>query len=256
MYLTIDDITIYYEKYGSSKKTILILPGWGNTSQTFHNIISFFKTNYTIYIIDYPAFGKSPLPNRDLTIYDYATLIQKFLIKENIQNPIVIAHSFGGRITTVLTGLNKVEIDKLILIDIASIKPKKTLKRFLKEKTYKCLKKVIRLLPPLKQEVIHQKLLKYFASTDYNSLPPTMYRTFKNIVNEDLTKYLKNIDTEALIIWGEKDLDTPIKDAKKINKLIKNSTLITLKNATHYSYLQYPLLTNNIISCFISEEKD
>ena len=33
MYLTVKDLTIYYEKYGNGKNIILILPGWGNTRE-------------------------------------------------------------------------------------------------------------------------------------------------------------------------------------------------------------------------------
>lgn len=253
MYLKINDLTIYYEKYGNKNKIILILPGWGNTRETFHHMINHFKDEYTIYILDYPGLGKSPIPNKDLTIYDYTELIINFMKELNINNPIIIAHSFGGRITSLLTGHYKLKIDKIILIDIAGIKPKKTLKQLIKQTTYKTLKKIIKLFPKLKQESLNQKLLKVFASTDYKSLPPSMQKTFKNIINEDLTKYFSNIESETLIIWGEKDFDTPLKDAKKINKLIKNSALITYKNATHYSYLQYPYLTNNIIYEFIKE---
>ena len=32
---------IYFEKIGNSNKTILILPGWGNTRETFKYIIIF-----------------------------------------------------------------------------------------------------------------------------------------------------------------------------------------------------------------------
>ena len=38
MYYNKDDYSIYYEKYGKSEKTILILPGWGNTRKTFDYI--------------------------------------------------------------------------------------------------------------------------------------------------------------------------------------------------------------------------
>ena len=74
-----------------------------------------------------------------------------------------------------------------------------------------------------------------------------MQKTFKNIVNEDLTKYLSNIKSETLILWGEKDLSTPLKDAKLLEKKINNSALIVLKNASHFSYLNYIYLTNKII---------
>ena len=114
MYLNINDITIYYETYGDNKKSILILPGWGNTRETFHHIINNFKNNYKIYILDYPALGKSPIPKKTLTIYDYTELIIEFMKKLNIKNPIIIAHSFGGRITTILTGYYKIPIKKLI----------------------------------------------------------------------------------------------------------------------------------------------
>ena len=79
MYFKKNNLLIYYEKFGESKKTILILPGWGNTSSTFKNIINYFKEKYTIYIIDYPGFGNSPIPKEELSIYDYAEAILSFI---------------------------------------------------------------------------------------------------------------------------------------------------------------------------------
>ena len=49
-----------------------------------------------------------------------------------------------------------------------------------------------------------------------------------------------NIKTETLIIWGENDESTPIKDAYKMNKLIKSSGLVVIKGASHFCYLEYP----------------
>ena len=119
----------------------------------------------------------------------------------------------------------------------------------IKEKIYKLLKKIIKILP--NKEKLQKKLINYFGSNDYKSLSPTMHKTFINIINEDLTKYLKNITSETLFIWGEKDQDTPLKDAYKIKNLIRDSALIIYPNASHYSYLDYPILTNNIINEFI-----
>lgn len=253
MYFNNKDVSIYYEKYGDNKETILILPGWGNTRTTFTNIINFFKDNYTIYIIDYPGFGNSPIPEKELTIYDYTNLVRDFLDEMQIKNPIIIAHSFGGRIATLLTGYYKEKIDKIIMIDAASIKPRKSIKAFIKQTTYKVLKKLTYLLPKLKQEYYRQKLLKFFGSTDYQNLPNNMHKTFKNIVNENLIYYLKNIESETLLLWGKLDKDTPLKDGYKMNNLIKNSALIIFPKGNHFSYLQYPYLTNKIIFEFIKE---
>ena len=115
MYFKTNDISLYYEKYGTSQDTILILPGWGNNRTTFFNIINYFKDSYSIYIIDYPGFGNSPIPQKDLTIYDYAILIKKFIKMEIKTSPIIIAHSFGGRIATLLTGYYKEKIKKMTM---------------------------------------------------------------------------------------------------------------------------------------------
>jgi len=254
MFFNTDDITIHYKKYGYKNKTILILPGWGNTSQTFTHIINYFKEDYTIYIMDYPGFGNSPYPNKELDIYDYTNIIRDFIDNFKIINPIIIAHSFGGRLTTLLTGYYKEQINKLILIDIATIKPKKTIKQHIKEKTYKLLKKLTKLLPKLKQEKYKQKLLQIFGSSDYKNLPLNMHKTFKNIINKDLKEYLNYIEQETLIIWGKEDQDTPLKNAYLINKLIKNSSLIIYPKCKHFSYLEEPYLTNKIIDAFINEK--
>ena len=253
MYFNNDKISMYYERYGTKKKTIIILPGWGDTRNTFNHIINYFKDKFTIYIFDYPGFGNSKIPDNDLTIYDYALFIINFIEEKNIENPILIAHSFGGRIATLLTGYYKEKIDKQILIDIAGIKHKSIFK-LIKQTIYKLLSNIIKIFP--NKNILQNKLLKIFASNDYNDLNKEMYTTFKNIVNEDLTNYYKDIDCDTLLIWGELDIDTPLKNALKINKSINNSELIIYKDANHYSYLQYPYLTNRIIEEYIKNRID
>ena len=240
MYYKNNDITIFYKKYGNNPKSILILPGWGDNRNTFNTMINTLKKDYSVYIIDYPYFGNSPLPNKELTIYDYANLIKEFIKDNNIINPIIIAHSFGGRITSILLGKYKIKVKKIILIDVAGIK-RFNIKIFLKQKIYKILKLLINILPKNKQYKYYKKLLNKFSSNDYLNIPVIMKNTFKNIINEDLSKYYKNISTNTIIIWGEKDQDTPLKDAKYLHRIIKNSSLIIFKNTNHFSYINNEL---------------
>ena len=241
------NINIFYEKYGNKKNTILILPGWGNTRPTFNYIIDNIKDFFTIYIIDYPSFGNSPTPTKSLTIYDYAEVIKEFIKAKNIE-PIIIAHSFGGRIVSILEGKYNVKVKKNILIDVAGIK-RKSLKLRLKTIIYKILMKIS---SKKQKEIIRNK----FSSNDYKELNPVMKQTFKNIISEDLTKYYKNINIDTLILWGEKDSDTPLKDAKKLNKIIKNSGLVIFKDTKHFSYLEKSLETLLIIKEFIKKDMD
>lgn len=243
MYYINNDIIISYKKYGNSSKSILILPGWGNNSNTFLSIINNLKKEYSIYIIDYPYFGNSPIPNKELNICDYTNLIYNFIKDNNIINPIILAHSFGGRITSILLSKYKLKVKKLILIDVAGIK-RFNLKIFIKQKIYKIIKILIKLLPKNKQYIYSKKLLLKFGSKDYLNIPLVMRKTFQNIIKVDLRKHYKNITSNTIIIWGDKDYDTPLKDGIYLHKIIKNSTLIVLKNSNHFSYLNN---TNEII---------
>lgn len=256
MYYKTNNISIYYEHYGNknSKKKIVILPGWGNTRESFKYIIDYFKDNYQIYIIDYPGFGNSKFPKDSLTIYDYTEVIIDFLKDLKINNPIIIAHSFGGRIAILLNGYYKIKIDKMIFISTAGIKQKRNIKKTFRLYLYKFLKNLKVFLSKRKRSLYLKKLLLVFGSKDYNDLPNSMKETFKNIVNTDLLMYLKDIESEVLLIWGENDHDTPIKDAFTMNKKIKDSALITISDCGHFCYLEQISLINNIIYEFIKEE--
>lgn len=255
MYLKLKDINLYYEKFGGGKREIVILPGWGETRKTFYPMIRALEQEYTIYIVDYPGFGNTEFPTKSLTIYDYTNLIIDFLNELQIWHPILIGHSFGGRIAITMCGYFQKKIPKIILIDSAGIKPKKTFGAWLKKWIYKFLKKMVKILPFQDKAKHYNRLIQRFGSTDYNNLKPNERETFRNIVNEDLTPYLKQIRSETLLIWGQQDIDTPLKDGIKMNKEIRDSGLVILEKATHFSYLEKSYLVNEIILEFLKAEE-
>lgn len=247
MYFTYEDITIYYEKYGDHKKSIVILPGWGDNRKTFSYMIDFLKNFFTIYILDYPGFGNSPFPNKDLTIYDYSELIYQWIQEIASEDVILIGHSFGGRIITTLLGYYHYSFQNIILMNSAGIKPRKTLTNKIRTFTYKFLKRIKCFVPKKFRNSYQNYLFSKFASKDYKNLDSKMMQTFKNVVNEDLKPYLKYIKAKTLLIWGNLDDATPIQDANTMHKLISNSELVVIDGTNHFTYLQRPQLMNQII---------
>jgi len=247
MNFCVNDFTIYYERYGDKDKNILILPGWGNNRVTFRYLIDILKDNYSVYILDYPGFGNSSFPDRDLELTDYSDLIYNFINTNNINNPTIIAHSFGGRIVIDLFKRFNLDIKNLILMDVAGIKPKKNLWKKIKEKTYKLLKKLRFILPNKIKSIYLEKLIKIFGSSDYSKLDPNIRKTFINIVNFDQKEDIKYINKETLIIWGEFDKDVPLKDGYFINKNIKDSGIIVVPKSGHFPYLDRAYYVNSVI---------
>ena len=133
-------------------------------------------------------------------------------------------------------------LDKLALIDSAGIKPRRGLKYYCRLYRHKLLNLL---------KIHHQA-----GSEDYRKLSPLQRKTFVNIVNEDLSGILDKITLPTLIIWGNKDKETPIYMARKLNRKIRGSGLVVLKNAAHYSYLDFPLRVFLILRSFFAAETE
>ena len=78
---------------------------------------------------------------------------------------------------------------------------------------------------------------KYIGSRDYKAASPIMRQTLVNVVNEDLTKFAREIEEPTLLIWGTNDTEAPINEARELEKVMIDAALIELPG-THYAYLE------------------
>lgn len=220
-----------YLKFGDSKKFLVCLHGWGADLHSFLFLKDYFD-DYTKIFVDFAGFGKTPEPSCVYGVSDYVDELDKLLSKFEIENLVLLGHSFGGRVAVKFAAtITKYPNLKLCLVDAAGIKPKLSLLKKWRIYQYKKLKKKVQ-----KSGKPSEKLLKY-GSNDYKMLSPIMKQTFVNVVNEDLSKYAKTINCDTIIVWGKQDKETKLYMAKKYSRLIKNSKLYILQNAGHFSFL-------------------
>lgn len=240
MTVNINGININYEVYGKeNEKEILMLHGWGANIQSFAPAIKYLSKIFKIYALDFPGFGLSDEPDKGYFVKDYAEIVIEFIKKMDIKSPTLLGHSFGGRVIMKMVGDMGYEPSKIIFVDSAGIKPKRTLNYYFKVYSYKFTKKIINLLfKEEKAKSLIESMRSKKGSTDYNNATENMKKTFINVVNEDLKYCLPNIHVPTLLIWGEKDMDTPLKDAKLIEKLVPDAGLVVFKGTGHYSYLE------------------
>lgn len=239
MNINLDGININYIVQGENRASeIILLHGWGASIEAFAPVYKYLSKKNKVYVIDMPGFGKSEEPPKTYCVLDYSKIILEFINKLDIKNPTLIGHSFGGRVIMKLVGELRYTPKNIILVDSAGIKPRRKLSYYVKVYSYKLAKNFAKLLfSKEKSEKIIDNMRKNKGSTDYKNASDNMRSVFVNVVNEDLRYTLPNIKVPTLLIWGEKDLDTPLKDAKIIEKLVPDSGLVVLKGAGHYSYL-------------------
>ncbi len=226
-----DKQKIYYQKLGSGTP-IIFLHGWGSSHIDFINIAKILKEQYEVYLLDLPGFGNSSEPDVPYNLDDYVNLLKEFIVHYQLENVILVGHSFGGRIIIKYAASNM--LNKIILLSAAGIKNKSLRIKF-KIWWYKFRKWwfiKIRAIEKL------EKLLRNSGSKDYNNARAVMRTTLKNIVNEDLTNKLKKIKCETLILWGKNDQTTRPKDGIKMHRKIKNSAIVWFNHSSHFLYLE------------------
>ena len=240
MFCNIDGLKIRYEVSGEGQPVVL-LHGWGSSFDAFAGISNLLKSKYKVIGLDFPGFGQSDMPPEPWDVERYARFTLDFFGEIGIKDPILIGHSFGGRVIIKLCGTNRVNPSKIILIDAAGVRPKQSFKSKCRVFVFKTVKKALS-VPLWKKpcEPLLQKARAHFGSADYNSAPPVLRQTLVKVVNEDLTDILQNITASSLLIYGENDTATPVSDAKIIESRIKDSGLCIIKGAGHWSFVEKP----------------
>lgn len=251
MTVDINGISVSYTDVGDGEPVVL-LHGWGSSFTAFNYIINSFSDKFRMIAPDFPGFGNSEMIPDAWDVSDYVNFFVSFLEKLDIKNPVLVGHSFGGRVIIKSVGSGLVNPKKIILLDSAGVKPKKSLKSRVRLASFKTVKAVLS-FPLWKSATVNllDKARAYFGSSDYNNAPEVLRRTLVRVVNEDLTGYMPSIKAPTLLIWGENDTATPIGDAKIMEKLIPDSGLCVIKNAGHFSFINSPYEVNAIISSFL-----
>ena len=242
MQIKFNDLNINYINYGKKNvDTIVYLHGWGQNIEMMKPIADPFSDDFNIVIIDLPGFGLSDEPKTVWTLYDYVECIKYILDELKIDNPILIGHSFGGKISLLYS--SKYNVKKLVLL--ASPYRKEIKKESLKLKTLKTLKKV----PGINKLEGFAK--KHIGSTDYKNASDTMRKILVEHVNLDITDEVKKIKCPTLIIWGTNDTAVSIECAYELEKMIDDAGVVVYENCTHYAYLERLNQTINVLWNFL-----
>lgn len=252
MNIEIDGLKVHYE-VGGTGESVVLLHGWGGQSESFKPVFDYLINGYNAYALDLPGFGNSDTPPCPWGADDYARLISGFFEKLQVAKAHIIGHSFGGRIAIVLAAKQPEKVDKLILVDSAGIKPRRTVKYRVRVS----IAKMGKFLFSAQRfgtfgENIRNAISNLVGSKDYQDAGE-MRGTFVKIVNEDLRPLLPKIRASTLLVWGENDTATPISHAKIMENDIEDAGLVVLQNAGHFSYLDNCPQFCRIVSRFLGK---
>lgn len=248
-YTNINGIKTFYEKKGEQGKDVLLLHGWGQNTEMMDYIAEGLKAHFVVYNIDFPGFGKSEEPNEAFSVSDYAEFIHEFTDKMGIKNPIIIAHSFGCRVA--LHYARKYPVLKMVLTGAAGVRDKRGIKYYAKTYFYKFGKHVLS-LPLLNKYKAKWQNAK--GSEDYKNASGIMRTILVKTVNDDVSPFLKDINVETLLVFGQNDEATPVSKGEYMEKHMPNATLVVFENDDHYAYFHQGERFNRVLDAFLRRD--
>ncbi len=215
---------------------MLLLHGWGTSLDTFQAMAADLGRNFRVTAFDFPGHGESDLPPGTWHVDDFVELTRGVMAELGIDKAAVLGHSFGGRVAIKLAAAHPDSVARLVLVSAAGVPPPRTVRRALR-RTASRLANVMGRNLGRPGQAVRRAIVRRIASPDYLNAGP-LRATFVAIVNEDLRPALPAIKCPTLLVWGEHDDDTPLADARTMNTLIPDSSLLVIKNAGHFSYLE------------------
>lgn len=190
---------IYGRRYGDGPPTILALHGWARSAADFDAVLH----GLDALAVDLPGFGASPPPPDAIGSADYAGLLGPVL-EEFATPPVVLGHSFGGRIGLHLAVTG--HASRLVLTGVPLIRLSAPARPPLGFRVARLAHR-LSLLSDRRMEQIRRNR----GSADYRNATGVMRDVMVKVVNETYDGELERVVDPVHLIWG--GLDTEVRPA-------------------------------------------
>ncbi|CAN5163728.1 alpha/beta hydrolase [soil metagenome] len=218
----------FAERHGSGTPRVVALHGWGRDRSDFNAVLA----GTDALALDQPGFGATPDPETGWSTAEYADWLAAVLTELAATSgglkPIVMGHSFGGRVA-VQTGARRPElIGGLVLTGVPLYRIESSAKPAL---GYRLMRwaHTTGLLSDERMEAERRKR----GSADYRNASGVMREVLVRAVSEDYSDQVAAITVPTRLVWGEGDTAAPIWMAEKAHATIADSELAVVPGAGH-----------------------
>lgn len=235
--------------------SIILLHGWGGTAASLAKLREALAGDeIEVFTFDLPGFGETPLTGSAMTLDDYVEYLKIYILENNIFRPVLVGHSFGGKLAMAFALKYPELASKLVLINASGVFPRNSVKR----NTFLAVSKLagkLASLPGVRTfRTWLRKLFYVYVVRERDYLrAEELQETLKNILATDLDERLPEIALKTLVIWGEADTVTPLWQGKRIVAAIPHARLEVVAEARHNLPLVDFTIVRDLIVSFLGK---
>jgi pimeloyl-ACP methyl ester carboxylesterase len=262
--------TVNYVDIGDDRSShpIVFVHGLGGQWQNWLENIPRFAETRRVIAPDLPGFGASEMPD-EITIGYYGQVVAELLDHLDLGPSVVVGNSMGGYVSAELAIQRPELVERLMLVAAAGVSQMDVAKRPVlaaaKAIGLATTMDVARLRatarrPRLRHMALllvarHPAGLKsdlafegFMSGTGRPGFEPALRANLEY----DFRDRLPDIGCPVLVVWGEKDMVIPVKDADTYVDLIKGSRKIIMEDTGHVSMAERPVTFNDHLEEFLS----
>lgn len=240
--LSIADGTLFAERLGAGTPRVLALHGWGRRGADFSSSLE----GLDALSLDLPGFGASPPPAEAIGAHGYARLISPALDLFD-GPPVVVGHSFGGRVAVALQHDRPGSCAGLVLAGTPLVH--RSGRRRKPPLAYRVARAAHRL--GLVGDEAMERRRRRHGSADYRAVTGVMREILVQVVNESYEEELAGLDLPVHLLWGADDREVPVEVAERARVLIETGgapvDLEILDGVGHHVPIRAPEATRRAV---------
>ncbi|MHB1787159.1 MAG: alpha/beta fold hydrolase [Acidimicrobiales bacterium] len=208
---------LFGEAWGEGKPWVLALHGWRRTHADFQTLFGP-ESGLAGIVLDLPGFGATPPPPQAWGAAQYAEAVA-LVLAEFPEPPVVVGHSFGGRVAVHLAATHPGAVRALVLTGVPLLRPEASGRAIRPPLPFRLARALHarRLLGDRRMEAYRQR----YGSSDYRLAEGVMRQVLVRSVAETYEAELVAIKDPIEMVWGDDDSAAPLTMARAVVKLIE-----------------------------------
>ncbi len=226
----------------TDRHRVLALHGWGRRGNDFAASLA----DFDALAIDLPGFGATPAPSEVLGAEGYAALVAPVL--DTFESPpVVVGHSFGGRIAVCLAAAHPDRVASLVISGSPLLRLGPAKKPSASYRLVRFLNRAHLVSDDRMEEIRRSR-----GSADYRAANGVMRDILVKVVNEGYEPQLRELRNRVMLLWGENDHEVPVAVAEMALRIIRQAggtaELEVLPGVGHLVPIQSPEAITRVLA--------
>lgn len=229
-------------------ETLILLHGLFGTLDNFQYLLKDFGNTHNVIAPIMPVFE---LPLRNVSVDGLVDFMVGFVAFKKLQNFHILGNSLGGHIAILYALKEPSHVLSIILTGSSGLYEKAMGTTFPRREDKEYIRKKIQSTFYDPASASDAMIDEVFSAVNDRGKLIRAISMAKSALRHNLADKLGQINTPALLIWGNQDAITPPFVGEKFKELLPNSTLFFIDKCGHAPMLERPVEFNKYLADFL-----